>query len=695
MRAIHLKPNTTVGAALCLIGLWLAHVQASVLRHEHNDVGELERNINTTATGEDAHLLSRADNDPSDFSWVKRFAGVGDSFTAGIGSGAPLASFLTEAADSDDWYCARYDTSYPEIIYNYLGSSVDNFQFVACSGDRTGDIYTQIQNMEGDLDMVVMTAGGNDLCLASMIKNCVLFPYYGEDSCTSVIDIAQQNLDNILKDNLLQLMEALDSKMNDDGIVIFNGYAQFFNTENDDCATNQDWTLLALGSDPLRLTVDRRKTFNDLVVQINAIIKSVVEETAANDDYKWKIGFSNWDVWPQEGVAGQMCDPSSTGSYPDSSQPNLQFFKPNTHIASDTGDLKIRSSDGSTWYDLNTAANETMARNRAAYDQVMQHNRDVALYNSILLNSVNPQAEVLHRLDARAPSPPGCPGDDDSPTGQTRGSGIPIPNSIGKLFHPNELGHYTIASWALQTAMDLRAEVLGVDSPECSPVDKFTCYQTTGSKAYTDGSQLNDKYKDFCNGATEPSSIAGWKSGYSQTYFSGTVDEVEFWVGFSADATDSIEYDADECIDSMDRVINSCDGNDPKNPMDWKFGGEWQRGGWVYRVSPQRTNRPWPVIQSSHGSCEGWYKFLWGSYEIEGAGFSSYDNGDGLQQAAKDCVGGGITKFSFTYYDEPTSDGYEWKATFRTPIWSRARCFNNNKVVFKVGGFTNGCGGND
>lgn len=87
-----------MGAALCLIGLWSApDVQASVLRHEHNinGRGELERNTYTTA---------------------------------GIGSGAPLASFLTEAADSDDWYCARYDTSYPEIIYSYLGSSVDDFQ---------------------------------------------------------------------------------------------------------------------------------------------------------------------------------------------------------------------------------------------------------------------------------------------------------------------------------------------------------------------------------------------------------------------------------------------------------------------------------------------------------------------------------------------------------------------------------------
>lgn len=125
------------------------------------------RNGSNRSTAQQSTVLARADSDPTDFSWVKRFAAIGDSFTAGIGSGAPLASFLTEAAGSGDWYCARYDTSYPEIMYNALGSSVEDFQYVACSGDRTGDIYKQIQALEGELDLVVMTAGGNDLCLVS------------------------------------------------------------------------------------------------------------------------------------------------------------------------------------------------------------------------------------------------------------------------------------------------------------------------------------------------------------------------------------------------------------------------------------------------------------------------------------------------------------------------------------------------
>ena len=60
-----------------------------------------------------------------------------------------------------------------------------------------------------------------------MIEKCVFRPFDGEEACTDVISIADDNLDNILKSNLEQLLEALEDKMNDDSIVIFNGYAQF------------------------------------------------------------------------------------------------------------------------------------------------------------------------------------------------------------------------------------------------------------------------------------------------------------------------------------------------------------------------------------------------------------------------------------------------------------------------------------
>lgn len=511
-----------------------------------------------------------------------------------------------------------------------------------------------------------------------MIEKCVFKPFDGEEGCTSVIDIAEDNLDLILKPNLEELMDALKDKMNDDGIVVFNGYAQFFNTEDESCSEDQNWILLnLLGQEGLTLTIDRRKRFNELVVKINNIIEEVVEETRKDSSVKYKVGFSNWDVWPSEAVPGQFCDPSSSGHYPDSNQPDLQFFKPDTYVDEDTRDELKRRSDGNDW-----------AKYKEVVEEVRRRNMEDDLYNSLLYKSQNPQAEAKHKLDRRAPSPPKCPGDTDD---DIQPPSIGLPDFIGKNFHPNELGHYTIASFALQTMIDIRAEVLEVEPPSCEPVDKFTCWQGTGSKAYTGEPLLNDNYESFCDDVESPSGELGWSS--KETYFSDTPDEFELKITL---ADNSEDFDRDVCKDSFNRIINGCDGNDEDNPMDWKFGGEWVRGKYTYQVNPQRDNRPWPVIQEPGGRCEGWYHGVWSSYEIEGYGFSGYDFGQySLLPAAKDCVGGGITSWEFKYYDEPTEDDYEWMATFSTPIWVRARCFDNNKVQFDAEGFTNGCEGND
>lgn len=85
-------------------------------------------------------------------------------------------------------------------------------------------------------------------------------------------------------------------------------------------------------------------------------------------------------------------------------------------------------------------------------------------------------------------------------------------------------------------------------------------------------------------------------------------------------------------------------------------------------------------------------KVFFGQYKMYGGGWSTHDHGQQTVLAkADDCLGSKPSKWKFEYYDTPTEEGYEWKASFRTPIWSRARCFANNKVAFGAGGFTNGC----
>lgn len=630
-----------------------------------------QRAANETIINPIHGLLNKRDDDPADFGWIKRWAAVGDSFTAGIGSGSPLGSALSSA---DDWKCSRYDRAYGKVLNRAFGSAVDNFQFVACSGDRTEDIYKQIQDMEGDLDLVIMTAGGNDLCLADMISSCVFFKHT-DDECEEVISVAQDNIDTILKDNIRQVIEALDDKMNEDSIVVVNGYAQFFNTDEDDDCGGQDWTLFPPLGTALPLTLARRKKFNDLVVQINSAIKDVVEDIASSSNTKFTIGFSNWDPWVYSGVSGQFCDPSSTGEYPDSKQEDLQFFKRNTMPAEGSGELKRR--DGMESNPLWGPSPGTLSRSTIA--------------SSSLRNSRNPSAVALKKLDPRAPTPPSCPGDGSWT------DNIPVSDAVGKSFHPNEQGHITIASFASQRLMELRAQVLGVDAGSCPVADVFTCWQKEGRKAYASADRMNANYKTFCEKDMKLV-YRGGSVGYigSATYHKGTPDEHVFAVQLSESASTRSEEDIrSECLESMDRIINSCDGNDPGNPMNWKFGGQWQRDDNYWEVTALADNRPWPVIQEPDGSCKGWYHGYWSSYEIYGAGFSDWDHGQKtLWPSANEC-GGAASMWDFEYLDEPTKEGYEWKANFNKLIWVRARCFGNNKVVEASGGYTHGCGGND
>lgn len=127
----------------------------------HMPRATVDNGTSAVAVGKAPELFRRAD-DPTSFAWVHRLAAIGDSFTAGIGSGNQLGDVFHRR---DDWKCSRYDLSYPMLINNLIGPSIDDFQFPACSGDRSVGIYEQVQAMNGDLDMVIMTAGGNDLCL--------------------------------------------------------------------------------------------------------------------------------------------------------------------------------------------------------------------------------------------------------------------------------------------------------------------------------------------------------------------------------------------------------------------------------------------------------------------------------------------------------------------------------------------------
>lgn len=620
-----------------------AHPHAIHHTHTHTHT-----HLHTTRN--DANILQHRNaitaKSPTDFTWVKRFAAIGDSFTAGIGSGAALGSFFH---NKSDWECSRYDQSYPMFIKNYLGSAIDDFQYPACSGDKSWQIYEQAKALQGNIDLLTLTAGGNDLCLADIIKRCIILPYLGEPTCDAIIEKANANLKWIMRDNIKKILLALKGKMARDGIVVINSYARYFNTENEDCATKQDWTLYnwipKLVADNLpgvRMTIERRKMYNDMTTGLNDVIRDVVVEVQKEVNYT--IGFSDWDLWAIEGVRGQMCDPSSSGAYPDSRQPDLIFFKPNSQPSSwrltPVGFAK-RDLDSNINIDQNKTAPRPVEIPQNAAAEPELNDKQIAtlrsrlrrflktreedldengihrsVYKSILWNSANPLAGALKKLNPRTPpAMPGCPGDSEGGEDESVFGNI-TPDFFGRIFHPNELGHTAIASFAIESTMALRARVLGVEPQVCELTTEFKCWQKEGRKGYATADRMDANYKNFCNKVKAPGEGAvGWR--FNQTYHKNTPDEHEFVFELGELGK---EFRKDECLESFKRIIHGCDGNDPENPLNWKFGGIWKRDQYTYTVNVKRTNRPWP-LKKPYGVCEGRNQGLYSKFAIAGMFF--------------------------------------------------------------------------
>lgn len=129
-------------------------------------------------------------DDPAAFTWVQHFAAIGDSYTSGVGSGARLGGLF----DFGSWWCSRYDQAYPVVMRENIGSEIENFQYPACFGDQTWKIYDQAVALEDNIDLLTLTAGGNDLCLSDIIKSCVVLAYDGEATCTAILDKARGTL---------------------------------------------------------------------------------------------------------------------------------------------------------------------------------------------------------------------------------------------------------------------------------------------------------------------------------------------------------------------------------------------------------------------------------------------------------------------------------------------------------------------
>lgn len=227
-----------------------------------------------------------------------RIAVLGDSYGSGL---AYLDSNRYQNTNADN--CYRWNQAYAAQLEtdtdDFLGPA--DMQFVACTGNRLVNMASQapqISQITGEVDLIVLTVGGNDAHFYDVASSCIFhdkFPHdYGAQypdetgECFQSIESASEYITSTVRlpgaslqfdiratyDDLLQadVYKGLPH-------TYHTGYIQFFNndTEGDWCqASGETFGIVPLFEVQPVLTNAVRSRINQLVDDFNNVLKSVI-----------------------------------------------------------------------------------------------------------------------------------------------------------------------------------------------------------------------------------------------------------------------------------------------------------------------------------------------------------------------------------------------------------------------------------
>jgi hypothetical protein len=147
------------------------------------------------------------------------YVALGDSYSSGVGAGD---------YDSGSGSCKRSANAYPVLWSN--ANSPASFDFVACSGARTGDVLAnQVGSLNSGTGLVSISIGGNDAGFADAMVTCVL---QGESACISRIDEARSYIANTLPGKLDTVYNEISARAPSADVVVL-GYPRMYKLGGD------------------------------------------------------------------------------------------------------------------------------------------------------------------------------------------------------------------------------------------------------------------------------------------------------------------------------------------------------------------------------------------------------------------------------------------------------------------------------
>ncbi|MFG2225834.1 SGNH/GDSL hydrolase family protein [Streptomyces sp. NPDC048644] len=142
------------------------------------------------------------------------YVALGDSYAAGVGSGS---------YDSGSGSCKRSTKAYPALWA--AAHSPSSFDFVACSGARTGDVTGgQLGPLGASTGLVSISIGGNDAGFADTMTTCAL---QGESACLDRVAKAVDYINSTLPGQLDGVYDAITQKAPAAHVVVL-GYPHFY-----------------------------------------------------------------------------------------------------------------------------------------------------------------------------------------------------------------------------------------------------------------------------------------------------------------------------------------------------------------------------------------------------------------------------------------------------------------------------------
>ncbi|NED22480.1 SGNH/GDSL hydrolase family protein [Streptomyces sp. SID9913] len=142
------------------------------------------------------------------------YVALGDSYSSGVGAG----SYISGSGD-----CKRSTKAYP-YLWN-AANSPSSFDFMACSGARTGDVLSgQLGPLGATTSLVSISIGGNDAGFADVMTTCVL---QSDSTCLSRIATAKAYVDSTLPGKLDSVYTAIRTRAPNAHVVVL-GYPRFY-----------------------------------------------------------------------------------------------------------------------------------------------------------------------------------------------------------------------------------------------------------------------------------------------------------------------------------------------------------------------------------------------------------------------------------------------------------------------------------